>query len=98
MSIVLRQINAVGWRRILLVFLLIWLAILLFTAFPMLGTHLNSADSKLYERLNRALKDLEALRQQNVELQDIFKDINLEYVLSIKFTITFNREQFFSAI
>lgn len=78
MSTILRQINAVGWRRILSVFLLIWLVILLFTAFPMLGTHMNSADTKLSERLNRALKDLEALRQQNVELQEIFKDIIFE--------------------
>lgn len=79
MSTIFRQIHIIlGWRRILVAFLIIWLVILLSTAFPMLGTHMNSVDTKLYERLNRALKDLEALRQQNVELQEIFKDINIE--------------------
>jgi uncharacterized membrane protein len=78
MSAIIRQINAVGWHRILAAFLIIWLVILLFTAFPMLGTHMTSSDSKTSERLTRALADLEALRKQNTELQEIFRDINLE--------------------
>ncbi|CAH1371450.1 hypothetical protein MTP99_012929 [Tenebrio molitor] len=78
MSAIIRQINAVGWHRILAAFLIIWLVILLFTAFPMLGTHMTSSDSKTSERLTRALADLEALRKQNTELQEIFRDINLD--------------------
>ncbi|KAJ3646334.1 hypothetical protein Zmor_023926 [Zophobas morio] len=78
MSAILRQINAVGWHRLLGAFLFIWLVILVFTAFPMLGTHMSSSDTKTSERLTRALADLEALRRQNTELQEIFRDINLE--------------------
>lgn len=78
MNAILRQINAVGWHRILVGFLFIWLVILVFTALPMLGTHMPSSDTKTSERLNRALADLEALRKQNLELQEIFRDINLE--------------------
>lgn len=78
MGAILRQISAVGWPRILVVFLSLWLIILFFTAFPLLGTHINGIDSNTAERLNRALADLEALRQQNLELQEIFKDINIE--------------------
>lgn len=43
----------------------------------MMNTHVNSSDQKTSERLSRALQDLEALRKQNTELQELFKDISL---------------------
>lgn len=74
---ILRQIGALGWNRILVFFLILWLVILFF-AFPMLTTqHIVQSDSKTAERLTRALSELEALRKQNVELQELFKDITL---------------------
>lgn len=76
MSAILRHINAVGLNRILVFILLVWLVILLFAALPMLNTHLpTNYDTRTAERLNRALADLELLRKQNVELQEIFRDM-----------------------
>lgn len=76
MSAIVRHLNAVGLNRILLFILVLWLMILLFTAFPMLNTHLPAnSDTKTAERLNRALADLELLRKQNNELQEIFRDM-----------------------
>lgn len=80
MGILLRQLNLVGWHRLLAAFLAIWLIILVITAFPMLGTHMPSLDSRTSERLTRALEDLETLRKQNKELEQIFKDINLDKI------------------
>lgn len=75
---ILRQIGALGWNRILIFFLIVWLVILLFTALPMFTTqHVVQSDTKTAERLSRALSELEALRKQNVELQELFKDITL---------------------
>ncbi|KAI4462501.1 alpha- 16 -fucosyltransferase [Holotrichia oblita] len=77
MSPILRQVNAVGCNRILIFFLAIWLVILLFTGLPLITTHVNNLDNKNSERLTRALLDLEALRKQNNELQELFRDIKL---------------------
>lgn len=78
MSFILRQISALGWNRLSLFLLAIWLTILLFTAFPMFTTqHVVQSDTKIAERLTRALSDLEALKRQNSELQELFKDISL---------------------
>lgn len=41
---------------------------------------MQSSDTKTSERLARALGDLEALRKQNKELEEIFRDIRLEWV------------------
>lgn len=77
MSALLRQVNAIGCNRILIFFLAIWLVILLFTGIPLISTHVNNLDSKTAERLTRALADLEALKKQNTELQELFRDIKL---------------------
>lgn len=77
MSPILRQVNAVGCNRILMFFLAIWLVILLFTSLPLISTHVGNLDSKTSERLSRALSDLEALRKQNNELQELFRDIKV---------------------
>lgn len=78
MSMILRQIGALGWNRILIFFLILWLLILLFTALPMFTTqHVIQSDIKTGERLSRALNELDALRKQNTELQELFKDITL---------------------
>lgn len=80
MSAILRHLTAVGLNRILVFILLLWLVILLFAALPMLNTHLPAnSDTKTMERLNRALADLELLRKQNTELQEIFRDIAAGY-------------------
>lgn len=56
----------------------LWLIVLVLSAFPMLNLSANSdSESKLSERLSRALIDLEALRKQNDELQDIFRDLSV---------------------
>lgn len=76
MSVILRHLNTVGLNRILVFILVIWLVILLFAALPMLNTHLPAnSDTKISDRLNRALADLELLRKQNTELQEIFRDM-----------------------
>lgn len=76
MSALLRQLNTLGLNRILVCILVLWLVILLFAALPMLNTRLPAiSDTKLTERLNRALADLELLRKQNAELQEIFRDM-----------------------
>lgn len=77
-AMIRKHINSVGWHRILVAFLAIWLIIFVMTAFPMLGTHMQSSETKTSERLSRALDDLEALRKQNKELEEIFRDIKLE--------------------
>lgn len=77
MSAVLRQIGAVGWSRIFLVFIVVWLVILIFAALPMFTNHVLPGDTKTAERLARALVDLEALRKQNSELHELFRDINI---------------------
>lgn len=80
MSPILRQVNAFGCNRILFFFLAIWLVILLFTGLPLITTHVSNLDSKTSERLARALSDLEVLRKQNLELQELFRDIKMGYV------------------
>lgn len=81
MNLFLRQIGALGWNRILIFFLILWLIILLFTALPIFTTqHIVQGDTKTAERLSRALSELEALRKQNAELQELFKDITLGLV------------------
>ncbi|CAH0560168.1 unnamed protein product [Brassicogethes aeneus] len=77
MSALLRYISSVGWHRILLVFLALWLIILVITGFPMLNSGASSLQTKTEERLARALADLDALQRQNIELQEIFKDITV---------------------
>lgn len=76
MSAILKHVNYIGCYRILIVFLGVWLITLVISAFPMLSTSITSTDSKTTERLTRALADLDALRKQNEELQEIFKDIS----------------------
>ncbi|XP_060530769.1 alpha-(1,6)-fucosyltransferase isoform X2 [Cylas formicarius] len=73
----LRQIAAVGWHRMLIAFLAIWLLILVLTAFPMLNTNVTNYEVRTAQRLSRALLDLEVLRKQNEELQDLFRDIRI---------------------
>lgn len=76
MSVILRYVNNVGPKRILVFILLIWFIFLLFTTLPALNAHISPCtDQKTAERLERALADLETLRKQNVELQEIFKDM-----------------------
>lgn len=79
MSVLLRQVASIGWHRILVIFLVLWLLVLLLSAFPGLNST-NTFDSRSSERLARALSDLEALRKQNEELQIIFKEISTKYV------------------
>ncbi|XP_030760021.1 alpha-(1,6)-fucosyltransferase [Sitophilus oryzae] len=76
MSAFIRQIASIGWHRILVVFLVLWLLVLVLSAFPGLNTT-ASFDAKSSERLVRALSDLETLRKQNEELQEIFKEISV---------------------
>ncbi|KAK9875849.1 hypothetical protein WA026_009636 [Henosepilachna vigintioctopunctata] len=73
-----KHINLVGRHRIIAAFLAVWLIIFVMAAFPMLGTHIQSSDVKTSERLARALEDLEVLKKQNRELENIFRDISLE--------------------
>lgn len=76
MTAILRQLNTVGLNRILVCILVLWLVVVLFAALPMLNTHLPAnSDAKIAERLNRALADLDLLRKQNAELQEIFRDM-----------------------
>lgn len=76
MSAILRHINTIGPRRILIFILAVWFILLLLTALPVFNAHLStSTDTRTAERLTRALAELEALRKQNVELQEIFRDI-----------------------
>lgn len=74
---VLRQISGIGWHRIIVIFLALWLLIVLLIAYPGINSS-NTLDSHSTERLIRALTDLEALRKQNQELQDIFKEISVK--------------------
>ncbi|KAJ8909854.1 hypothetical protein NQ315_013340 [Exocentrus adspersus] len=76
MSAILKHVNHKGCYRILIVFLVIWLIILVISALPMLNTSISSTDTKTTERLTRALADLDVLRKQNEELQEIFRDIS----------------------
>lgn len=77
MNVILRQINSLGWNRLLALLLLLWIIILLFTIIPMLSTHVSTTtDSKTSERLTRALADLEILKKQNIELQEILKGVS----------------------
>lgn len=48
------------------------------SALPMLSTSVTNSDIKVTDRLTRALNDLEALRKQNEELREIFKDISVK--------------------
>ncbi|XP_076274211.1 alpha-(1,6)-fucosyltransferase 8 [Rhynchophorus ferrugineus] len=75
MSVLLRQVSSIGWHRILVIFLVLWLLVLVLSAFPGLNST-NTFDSRSSERLAKALSDLEALRKQNEELQVIFKEIS----------------------
>ncbi|KAF2892960.1 hypothetical protein ILUMI_13212 [Ignelater luminosus] len=77
MNVILRQINSLGWNRMLALLLLFWIIVLLFTIIPMLTTHVStSTDIKTTERLTRALEDLDILRKQNLELQEILRGIS----------------------
>lgn len=77
MNVILRQINSLGWNRMLALLLLFWIIVLIFTIIPMLTTHVSiSTDIKTTERLNRALEDLDTLRKQNLELQEILRGIS----------------------
>lgn len=80
MSVILRHINSAGPKNILVSILVVWFIFLIFMAFPMLNTHTQPTDSKTSERLSRALAELEALRKQNQELQDIFRDMTVGLV------------------
>lgn len=78
MSAILRQVNAIGWNRILMFFLAIWLVILILTALPMISSHVATVpDFKQADRLTRALSDLEDLKKQNSELQDLLREISV---------------------
>ncbi|KAK4886499.1 hypothetical protein RN001_002770 [Aquatica leii] len=78
MNVILRQINLIGWNRMLALLLLVWIIILLFTVIPMLTNHLSSTtDVGTADRLNRAVADLEVLKKQNLELQEILKGISV---------------------
>lgn len=77
MSAILRQVGSLGWYRVLVVFFVIWLVLLFFTALPLINVHSGSNDPKLADRLSKALSDLESLRKQNNELQELFKEISL---------------------
>nr|XP_022901745.1 alpha-(1,6)-fucosyltransferase [Onthophagus taurus] len=72
MSAIFRHVNA-----IVLIFFGIWIVILLFIAFPMISTHVSPANTETVDRLAKALADLEILRKQNNELQELFRDIKL---------------------
>lgn len=75
---VLRQISSIGWHRIIVVFLALWLVVvLLLAAYPGINST-NTLDSRSSERLYRALTDLEGLRKQNQELREIFKEISIK--------------------
>ncbi|KAL1506287.1 hypothetical protein ABEB36_005679 [Hypothenemus hampei] len=66
-----------GWHRIIVIFLTVWLlVVLLLAAYPGINSN-NILEIKTTERLDRALSDLEALRKQNDELREIFKDITV---------------------
>lgn len=78
MSAILKYLNYIGCYRILVAFLALWLIIVVMSALPMLGTNVTNSDTKVAERLTRALSDLEALRKQNEELREIFKDISVK--------------------
>lgn len=81
MSAILRHINSIGPKNILVSILAVWFIFLIFMALPMLNTHIApSTDTKTAERLTRALEELEALRKQNQELQEIFRDMTLGLV------------------
>ncbi|CAG9765491.1 unnamed protein product [Ceutorhynchus assimilis] len=74
---VLRQVSTIGWHRIIVAFLALWLVVvLLLAAYPGLNSA-SSLDQRSSERLLRAVTDLEILRKQNEELRDIFKEISL---------------------
>lgn len=78
MNFVLRHVGTLGWNRVLVILVFMWLAILLFTILPMLTTHVAPpTDTRTMEKLARAVSDLEALRKQNLELQQILQGINL---------------------
>lgn len=78
MSAILKYLNYIGCYRILIVFLALWLTIVVMSALPMLSTNVPNSDIKVTDRLTRALNDLEALRKQNEELREIFKDISVK--------------------
>lgn len=77
MSLV-RQVPAVSWHRIIVIFLALWLlVVLLLAAYPGINSSSN-VDSKSTERLLRALSDLDSLRRQNEELRDIFREVSFK--------------------
>lgn len=77
MSLFLRQITLWGWGRTLGVLLSIWLLVLVFTALPIFNTHVNNNDRQ-NERLAKAFLDLEILKKQNLELRNLFNDLNFK--------------------
>nr|CAH7753493.1 unnamed protein product [Callosobruchus chinensis] len=78
MSAILKHFNYIGCYRILIIFLALWLIVLAISVFPMLSwSPPPEGETKVADRLSRALLDLEALRKQNDELQEIFKDISV---------------------
>ncbi|CAH1104583.1 unnamed protein product [Psylliodes chrysocephalus] len=73
-----KQLNYVGRYRILYRLLLtLWLVVLMISAFSVLTSNITYSDTKVAERLARALNDLEALRKQNEEIHEIFRDISI---------------------
>lgn len=64
---------------IMAIFFAVWVVILLFVALPslLLTPRVATSTSETADRLAKALTDLEALRKQNNELQELFRDIKL---------------------
>lgn len=77
MNLFLRQISVWGWGRTLIVLLGVWLLVLVFTALPIFTTHVNNTDTRQSERLAKAFIDLEILKKQNLELRNLFNDLNI---------------------
>lgn len=58
-----------AWWRILLVFLIIWLVVLLLSGVRSPNT---TPSPQLVDRMQKAFKDLQALKQQNAKLRSLF--------------------------
>lgn len=57
-----------AWWRILLVFLIVWLVVLLLSGVRSPST---SPSPELIDRMHKAFKDLQALKQQNAKLRSL---------------------------
>lgn len=75
----MKLVRQVGWGRVLLVLLAIWLLVLvLFAASPVFRVPSSpEPDSQTNQRLARAFHDLEVLKRQNAELRSLFSDISV---------------------